>query len=126
MTERPALTQALTPSLLSSMPRPSTCLNCTRYSSSVPSPQPTSSTRERGSIRSAISCRSTRMMGDAGVIAGSGERQAAMLRRAREETAQYPAEVGLVEQECVVAVVGDDFGEADVGGDRAQGMDDAP
>src|SRR5262245_54775719 len=137
MTLSPCATQALTPAWLSSTPRPSTCLTCTRWSSSAPSPQPTSSTRERGAIMSAISCRSIRMpaAGEAVPVLAAVPLSAkavtvmtglepAAVGAAVEEAAQGGKEFRLLEQEGVMPLVALDLDEADVGGDGVEGMDE--
>ena len=76
---------------------------------------------------SAISCEIDADAGRAWRSCSADEtRQTAMLRRAGEEAAQHLPEIRLVQQEGVMAVVGDDLGEADIGGDGVQGVDDAP
>src|SRR5688572_30622363 len=113
MTDRPWRTQALTPAWLHSMPRPSTSLLWASQSSSAPSPQPTSSTRLPGATISAMSCRSTRILARgrdaANAIIGRGRswfREAPMLGAAVEEAFHGGEELGLVQQEGVVALVG--------------------
>src|ERR1700746_3846050 len=111
------------------MPRPA----APRLSSSLsnsPPPQPTSSTRERGSIISATKRWSSRALkgprADSAMVRSRRGRDkiprsalarggAARGRRGIEEAADDLDQFGLVEQEGVVALVGGDLGERDPG-----------
>src|SRR5262245_65611376 len=109
------------------MPRPSTSFVSAKSCSSAPSPQPTSSTREGRATISAISRWSTRL-----VVCGAGASilpaapgaafDAEPHRGGIEEAANGGEELGLIEQEGVVALVGLHLDEADVGGDGIQRM----
>src|ERR1700722_8033190 len=116
------------------MPRPSTPRVSGSHSIS-PSPQPTSSTRAPGSTMSATTSKSTRE--PPGVRAApamvrsylrrfsiSPRRQAARLRGAFEEAADDAEQFRLVEQECVMALVGRDLGERDAGAGGIERMND--
>src|SRR5258708_4083192 len=141
MTDRPWLTQALTPDWLSSMPRPSTCLARARWASSAPSPQPISRTREPGVTISAMRRRSLRMSTDravprkpfrvplrlefaSGLKESTRSRKAAMLGAASQETAERGEEFLLLEQEGIVAFIGCDLDEADIRAGCVEGVDD--
>src|SRR5450759_4082565 len=110
------------------MPRPSTPRLSPSSRNSSPSPQPTSSTLAPRSTISAISTRSTRAppgvrgmlatvrLGSARVLMASAlrrkaTRQAPCLAGAVEEAAHDAEQFRLLEQEGVVALVGDDLGE---------------
>src|SRR5579862_4481240 len=55
---------------------------------------------------------------------GSSLSQAAMLGAAGKEAAQGRVKLGLVEQECVMAFVGRDLDEADIGGGSVERVHD--
>src|SRR5450830_604791 len=119
------------------MPRPSTPRLSPSSRSNSPSPQLTSSTLAPRSTISAISTRSTRAppgvrgmlatvrLGSARVLMASAlRRKATRLAGAVEEAAHNAEQFRLVEQEGVVALVGDDLGERDAGTRRVERVHD--
>src|SRR5258708_24467126 len=138
MTASPLATHSLTPSRDSSMPRPSTLRVSDKSRSNSPSPQPTSRTLAPCSTMSATTTRSTRappgmraasamvrscLRRESIIIAApssSHRRQAARLRGTIEKAAHDGEQLRLLQQEGVVALVGDDLGERDA---RAAGIE---
>src|SRR6187455_3774002 len=118
------------------MPRPSTPRCSPRMRSNSPSPAPMSSTLEPGATMSATSARSTRAPPGARAASAMvrsrlrrdniitepslAVREAARLGGAVQEAAHDRQQLRLVEQEGVVALVGDDLGERDA---RAGGVE---
>ena len=113
---------------MTSMPRPSTFLVSASSCSSAPSPQPTSSTREPAATISAISRWSTRCWRGAGGCQHqrrSGARFSPRFVGGRiEEAAHGREQLRLLQQEGVVALVGLDLDEADVGRHGVQRLHD--
>src|SRR5438477_8720375 len=90
-----------------------------------------SSTRERAATMSAMFCRSTRMAGTGrtasrGTAGSSSSVDATAFGRSVQEAAQRLFELGLVQQEGIVALVALDFHEADIGRDRVQRLHHRP